>query len=89
MEWVAKRLGWYYHGKEPFDKLYTLASAREIMKRHGYTVLHSRRSNMLPLTAGGELANRLVSPIWLLNRMLARVPLLNQFATNVELIARR
>lgn len=87
LEWVAKRLGWYYHGKEPFDTLYTLPSARELVTRHGYEIEESRRSNMLPLTAGGSLANRFAGAVWWLNCALAKVPLLNQLATNVELVA--
>jgi hypothetical protein len=43
---------------------------------------------MLPLTLPGRLA-RLASPvIWRLNVLLARVPLLNLLATNVEAVAR-
>lgn len=89
LEWIAKRLGWYYHGKEPFDKLYTLPSAEALVKRHGYEIEESRLSNMLPLTAGGELANRFAAFVWGFNRALAKVPGLRLFATNVELVARK
>lgn len=89
LEWIAKKLGWYYHGKEPFDKLYTLSSARELVTNHGYEVLESRRSNMLPLTAGGSLANRFGGLVWSLNKILARIPVLNLLATNVELNVRK
>lgn len=89
LEWVAKKLGWYYHGKEPFDKLYTVPSARNLVVDHGYEVLEARLANMLPLTAGGPLANRFGGVIWTLNKVFARIPLLNRLATNVELIVRK
>lgn len=89
LEWIAKRLGWYYHGKEPFDRLYTLPSARSLVREHGYEIEMARLANMLPLTAGGSLANRLASLVWALNRGLAHVPLLNLLSTNVELIVRK
>lgn len=87
LEWIARRLGWYYHGKEPMDTLYTLPSARAIVERHGFTVERAALANMLPLTAGGEPANRVAGAIWSLNRLLAKIPLLNLLATNVEVVA--
>jgi hypothetical protein len=42
---------------------------------------------MLPLTLPGRVAAALTGPIWLVNRLLARVPLLNRLATNVEVVA--
>ncbi|MBJ7457905.1 MAG: class I SAM-dependent methyltransferase [Thermoleophilaceae bacterium] len=87
LEWVARRLGWYYHGKEPFDTLYTLPGASSIVERHGFTVERAAYANMLPLTAGGEPANKLAPLIWSANRLLAKIPLLNLLATNVEVVA--
>jgi ubiquinone/menaquinone biosynthesis C-methylase UbiE len=88
LEWIARRLGLYYHGQAPFDRVYTLDSALRLLTAHGYDVLESRRANMLPLTLSGQVALRAAGAIWGANRALARVPGLNLLATNVELIAR-
>lgn len=87
LEWVARRLNWYYHGKEPYDTLYTLGSAREIVTRHNFNVDRSALANMLPLTTGGDFANRLAPAIWAISRLLSKVPLVNRLATNVEVVA--
>jgi ubiquinone/menaquinone biosynthesis C-methylase UbiE len=88
LEWIAKRMGMYYHGQYPNDRLYTLPEARTLMTSSGYRVLEIRRANMLPLTAlSGTAGQRLGGAIWAANRFLARIPGLNQFATNVELVA--
>ena len=50
LEAIAKRLGWYYHGQFPLDRLYTLESAEAMFRAHGYEILEARRANMLPLT---------------------------------------
>ena len=55
--------------------------------RHGYDVQRIRRANMLPLTLGA--VQRIERLWWALNRVLARVPVLNLLATNIELVARR
>jgi ubiquinone/menaquinone biosynthesis C-methylase UbiE len=81
LEKIAKRIGLYYHGALP--------NAREMVERHGFEVREIRLANMLPLTLSGKLANRLAPLIWAANRVLARIPGLKLFATNVELIARR
>ena len=88
LEWIARRIGWYYHGAGEFDTVYTLSSARELLVRHGYAVGEIRYANMLPLTMGGRLIERLTPVIWSLSRALSHVPGLNRLATNVELIAR-
>jgi ubiquinone/menaquinone biosynthesis C-methylase UbiE len=87
LEWIARKLGWYYHGKFPFDTLYTVPEARAIAERHGFRVERVDYTNMLPLTAGGEAVNRVASLVWKLNGLLARVPGLKSLATNVEVIA--
>lgn len=87
LEWIARKLGWYYHGKEPYDTLYTLSDAEAIVSRHGFAIERSALANMLPLTSGGAAANKVAGAIWALNRALARVPVLNLLATNVEVIA--
>ena len=86
---MARRLGLNYHGRLPDDTLWTTRSARETLERHAFEVVELRRANMLPLTLAGGLASRLAPAIWLLNRVLARLPLLNLLATNVEAVARR
>jgi SAM-dependent methyltransferase len=88
LEWIARRLGIYHHGVMPFDKLYTLDEGRLLIERHGYEVREQGHANMLPLTLPGPVATRLARPIWELNRLIARVPLLNRLATNVEYVAR-
>jgi SAM-dependent methyltransferase len=88
LERLAKLMGMYYHGKFPDDRVYTLAEARKLLTDNGFRVLESRRANMLPLTAlTGALGHRLAGIIWAANQFLARIPGLNQFATNVELVA--
>jgi ubiquinone/menaquinone biosynthesis C-methylase UbiE len=88
LEAIAKRLGLYYHGSLPNDRVYVVRSARELMERHGYKVREIRLANMLPLTLTGRVAKRLAPLIWAANRVLARIPGLNLVATNVELVAR-
>ncbi len=95
LEWIARRLsdrlGIYYHGAEPDDRLYTRAGARDLIERHGYEIGELRLANMLPLTLDMALAQgpRASRAIWAANRALARVPALNRLATNVEAIATR
>ena len=88
LERIARATGLYYHGMDPRDRLYTMASARELLTRHGFTVLELRHANMLPLTLSGSAARRSAGAIWRANRALARLPGLNALATNVELVAR-
>jgi ubiquinone/menaquinone biosynthesis C-methylase UbiE len=89
LEAIARHVdGMYYHGKEPFDTIYTLRSAREIVTRHGFEVLEAREANMLPLTAGGAFADRHGQRIFAASAALARVPGLRRLATNVEVVAR-
>lgn len=89
LEKVAKRMGLYYHGAEPHELLYTPASARALLERHGYAIRELRLANMLPLTLDIPVAQRprVTRAVWAANRALARVPGLNRAATNVELVA--
>jgi ubiquinone/menaquinone biosynthesis C-methylase UbiE len=87
LEAIAKRAGLYYHGKLENDTLYTVPSAVQLVRDHGYDVQEARLANMLPLTAGGEKADRYGKQIWRANTALSRVPGLRVLATNVELIA--
>jgi SAM-dependent methyltransferase len=81
-ERVAKRLGLYYHGRLPDDRVYTLVSARELLETHGFEVQELRRAHMLPLVLGGP--GRI---IWTLSCALERVPGLNVVATTIEGVA--
>lgn len=87
LEWIAKRGGLYYHGALEHDTLYTRPWARELVGRHGFEVRTVRLANMLPLTVDSSIATRLAPVIWPLNRGLAKIPGLNQLATNVEVDA--
>lgn len=89
LEWVARRVGMYHHGSAPDDRLYTPASARTLLERHGYVVREVGLANMLPLTLVHPLLRRprVAGALWAANRLLARVPGLNRVATNVELVA--
>lgn len=87
LEALARRMGLYYHGACEHDKLYTVREARALLTRHGFAVTSAQRANMLPLTIAHPIANRLAGLIFAANRALARVPVLNLLATNVELIA--
>jgi 2-polyprenyl-3-methyl-5-hydroxy-6-metoxy-1,4-benzoquinol methylase len=89
LERIARVSGLYYHGKLVHDRVYTRSSARAAVESAGFRVIELRFANMLPLTLQGSLATRLAEPLWLLNRALARVPLLNFVATNIELVATR
>ena len=91
LEWIARRLGMYYHGAEPDDRVYTAAGARQIVERHGYVVHELRLANMLPLTLDMALAQRprTARAVFAANRALQRAPGLNRLATNVELVATR
>jgi 2-polyprenyl-3-methyl-5-hydroxy-6-metoxy-1,4-benzoquinol methylase len=89
LEWIAKRIGLYYHGQLEHDTLWTPRSAREAATRHGFDVRAVRLANMLPLTIDHPLAERIGRPTWALNGLLAKVPGLNRLATNVELDAVR
>ncbi len=88
LEWLARRLGLYYHGKLPLDRVYTEDSARDILERHGFAVRELRPANMLPLTAIGR-RRRATEVVWRANVTLARAPGLTRVATNVEAIADR
>lgn len=89
LEQLAKRMGLYYHGAEPHELLYTPASARTLLERHGYTIRELRLANMLPLTLDIPIAQRprIAAAVWGANRALAGVPGVNRLATNVELVA--
>ena len=88
LEWIAKKLGLYYHGKLPYDRLYDKRRTLAILERHGFEVVEFKRTNLLPLTIAHPVARALAGPIWAVNRALRYVPGLSLTATNVEAIAR-
>ena len=87
LEWVAKRMGLYYHGADPTDAVYTKRSALALLEGHGFQVREIRGANLLPLTLDHALATRAAGAIWRANRALSAIPGLNLVATNLELVA--
>jgi len=88
LEWLARRLGLYYHGKLPHDEVYTEASASALLGRHGFAVRELRTANVLPLTAVGQ-RRRATELVWRANVALASAPGVRRVATNIEAIADR
>lgn len=90
LEAIARRSGrMYFHGQLADDRLYTVAEARDLFRRHGFEPLWARRMNMLPLTITHPAFQAVARIAWAANRVLSRVPVLNVLATNVELAATR
>jgi SAM-dependent methyltransferase len=90
VEQLAKRTGRYYHGKLEHDRVYRVRTARDLVRDAGYDVLEVRRANMMPLMS----TSRRFDPKWhptidAASRTLARVPLVNLVATNVQVLARK
>jgi cyclopropane fatty-acyl-phospholipid synthase-like methyltransferase len=89
LEKIAKRIGWYYHGAMPNDRVYDLHGAEQLIGMHGFTIEESARTNLLPLSIPGAFTERHADRIWRANVALGRVPGLSLLATNVEVVARR
>jgi SAM-dependent methyltransferase len=87
LEKVAKRAGLYYHGAHATDRIYSKREAVTLLELCGFEVRGARRANMLPLTLPGRAMQALSRLIWRANVLLARVPVLNLLATNIELTA--
>jgi SAM-dependent methyltransferase len=88
LEWVARRAGFaFYHGKAEHDRLYTTATARDLLASHGFKVGELRYANMLPLTFPATPSPALGGMVWAVNRGLARLPVVRFVATNVEAVA--
>lgn len=87
LEVVARLIGLYYHGMLEHDRLYDRRRVFDLVPRYGFRIDEFRRSNMLPLTLSGTLAWRYAERIAQLNRLMARIPLVNLLATNVEVHA--
>jgi SAM-dependent methyltransferase len=86
LEKVGKLAGLHHHGVDPYDKLYTKATATALLTRHGFDVVEFRRANLLPLSLSGPVAARSAGAIWQTSRTLQRVPGLNLIATSLELV---
>jgi ubiquinone/menaquinone biosynthesis C-methylase UbiE len=82
-ERAARLLGHYYHGKLPDDRVYTAQTARQLLEHAGFRVDELRRTHMLPLTLGGP-----ARATWAVSSGLERIPVLNLFATSLEVVAR-
>lgn len=89
LEWVAKKLGLYYHGALPDDRIYDKRSAVALVESNGFRVTAFRRTNLLPLTLPQAWLRPLAPVIWAVNRALRFVPGLSLLATNLELDAVR
>jgi SAM-dependent methyltransferase len=87
LELIARRVGLYYHGMWPSDRVYDRNLAVDIVTRNGFRVDAFRRTNMLPLTLTGGFAARHAERIWRLNVALGHLPLATLAATNLELDA--
>ena len=89
-EWVARRLRGrvYFHGMAPYDRLYTLGGARELLQRHSFTVTEARYANCLPLLLPMAVSEGTAQRLWAANRRLNDAPGLRRLANNVELVAR-
>ena len=87
LEAIARVLGLYYHGKLPHDRVYDRRRVYSMLPAHGFRIDGFRRSNMLPLSVGDAFAWRHASRIFQLNQWLARIPLVNLAATNLEVDA--
>jgi ubiquinone/menaquinone biosynthesis C-methylase UbiE len=88
-ERLARVIGAYYHGSLPFDQVYTQKTARERLQRHGYLVTDERMTGMIPQSVPFPLPRWSVEPLWRLNELLSRIPVLNRFATAVQLTGHR
>lgn len=87
LEAIARITGLYYHGKLPYDRVYTPSSARSLLERHGFAVEQVRLTNLLPLTISAPSLQGASKAIWDANVALNRVRPLQTFATNIELDA--
>lgn len=88
LEWIARRLGLYYHGANPNDRVYTRRDTLALFARHRWRVEGLRRANLLPLTVTRPAAGRVSDALWRVNVALSRLPAVNVLATNLELVAR-
>lgn len=87
LEAIARALGFYYHGRLPYDRVYSRQRVYDLLPRYGFRIDAFRRSNMLPLTLGNPFAWRHADHIWQMNQWVGRIPLANLIATNLEVDA--
>ncbi len=87
LEAIARIAGLYYHGKLPYDRVYTPSSARALLERNRFAVEQVRLTNLLPLTISSPRLQRASRAIWRANATLNGVRPLTLFATNIEIDA--
>lgn len=87
LEAIARVSGLYYHGKLPYDRVYSTRSARALLEDQGFEVKAVRLTNMLPLTISSPSLQQASRKIWNANLALGRMPALRALATNIELDA--
>ncbi len=77
------------------ENTFTVASTTALLKRHGFRVLRARRGGFLPhnLTGIPQKVKSAYNSIWpvvyLVDRSLSSVPLLNRIAEAVEIVAEK
>lgn len=84
LEALARVLRLYYHGKMPHDRVYDRNRVFALLESQGFRIDAFRRTNMLPLTITSPFAHRHAERIWRLNKLVARIPVVNWLATNLE-----
>jgi SAM-dependent methyltransferase len=86
IEFLARHLGRYYHGKLENDRTYTLPIIKALLNASGFEVRESGHVDMLPLTyLGSRCGPRCLQLARTINIALSRIPLLNLLSTNLEL----
>ncbi|HEX4466147.1 MAG TPA: class I SAM-dependent methyltransferase, partial [Solirubrobacteraceae bacterium] len=71
-EWLARRLKGrvFYHGMAPYDRLYSLSGARQLLAASGFVVFESRYANLLPLLIPLPDDGAATARLWQANRLL-------------------
>jgi ubiquinone/menaquinone biosynthesis C-methylase UbiE len=87
LEVIARAMGLYYHGKLQHDRVYDRSRVFDLVPNHGFRIDAFRRTNMLPLTLSNALAWRYTAQILQASGLLARIPVVNLLATNLEVDA--
>ncbi|MEW6231872.1 MAG: methyltransferase domain-containing protein [Chloroflexota bacterium] len=76
------------------ERKYTLGAARALLAKHGFQIVHSHRTGILPHTLTGlparvrSMYDIAARQILIADRLLSRVPVLNQTSEVLEIIAR-
>lgn len=88
VEKLGKWAGHSYHGGWPNDRIYTIRLAREMFEAAGFGIIDIRYRNMFPLRAAGKVfGGSRTTQVRRVSDALARVPLVQLVATNIEVIA--